>query len=239
MTQKRLFNPIVLAFAGAAFTLGVCGLSEAAPRKRCGCSKLRITHNRYLKGGPQKYVRYSFKVDKGENPNECVLVQTVKGQSYYINKDGEKEINPRGYFTIPDAIGGAQYPGNIDSRDKDPVVWSRSSGPRAMYYGSGRRKWVCDTPSFTDFQYPTQVTAVDNLQFEVGLYCASDVPREVSGPAELPAPLEKVTWEVSNCWHRGIKPTHPGFNKPCPSPKRKPRRPYTLPKWKNPCPQKP
>lgn len=225
LEYERLGTTAAAMMAGFSVA-AMGGHADANPSAKCKCPGLRITQNRYIKGGPKKYVRYSFKVGKGGDPNECVLVQLIRGSAYQIYENGTKMTTPRSIATIPASEPG-RWTGQIDSPDDDPVVWS-TKARRVNYAVAGKRRWACDSPSHADFTSNGQVAVVDDLQFEVRLYCASDVPKSgIEGPEDLPKPIDTVTWEQSNCWQRGFKPTHPGFGKACKLRKRKPpRRPY-------------
>ena len=226
----------VVAMTAGLLVAGSSANVWATSKGKCKCSNLRLAQNRYVKGGPQKYVRYSFKVGKGGDPDECVLVQLISGRMYDIYPDQEKLVL-RGMTidTIPKTFNSS-WNGEIDSPDSDPVVWSTSSR-RAIYKVAGKRKrWACDSPSYAQFSNDRQLAVVDDLQFEVRLYCASDVPKTVAGPEELPTPIASVTWEQSTCWQRGFKPTHPGFGNECVVRQRKPRRRrYKVPKPSDQC----
>lgn len=182
------------------------------PQAGCGCSNLRLAENRY--DGGQKKVKYLFDVAPGVDPQQCVLVQQVIGEKYHISLREPVEKMHSLSIAILGEEKNFNFPNwEIDSPDKDPVVWSNPRS-RWNYSREGEHTFSAyDAPSFqTPYEYAPSVSAA---KFKTGLYCASQVPTTLTAASQLGAPLEEVEWEDSTCWEFGKEPIHPGFGKEC------------------------
>jgi hypothetical protein len=162
----------------------------------------------------RKKVKFLFDVEDGEDPHQCVLVQKVIGEKYLLPTAGSAEK----MYPMSIAILGEQKKFNfvnweIDSNDKDPVLWSKPSR-RWNYLSEGERTfYATDSPS-PIVPYPA-AHAVSAAKFKTGLYCASQVPTTLTAESQLGAPLQEREWEDSTCSEHGKEPTHPELGKDC------------------------
>jgi len=121
------------------------------------------------------------------DPTQFALVNWVKGSML----DGTgRPFNVTMYgATVP-----ANFPSyQVDSMDTDPVYWS-TPGRRWNFHESLTGFWATDSPGPA---LKTELGAVYNLDFKIGLYRLADLPAATAGDVGGATALSEAPWRYS------------------------------------------
>jgi hypothetical protein len=135
----------------------------------------------------RKTIRFDVGVDYGSDPQKCVLVNWVQGTAK--KKDGTFL-----QAMLFDKVEDINFPtSRIDSVDKDPVYWSKSSGRWNYKFtvGTGDQFYATDSPG-----PPAWEDGMDfDLKFKMCAYCIDDVSTTSSAAGSgVKNPLQCIDW---------------------------------------------
>jgi hypothetical protein len=147
-----------------------------------------VSDDRYVDGAAdsRKNIRFNA-TTLFRDPAQFALVNWIKGSML----DGTGAP-----FTVP--MYGAAVPANfpswqVDSVDTDPVYWS-TPGSRWNFTKSVTGFWATDSPGPA---LKTELGAVYNLDFRIGLYRMADLPATTSGNLGSATALDEAPWRYS------------------------------------------